>query len=735
MKPAVFIPVYNAFGDALECLVSIARHSPGLDVLVIDDASPSGNFEPEIPRTLYGALNLQVIRNETNLGFPGTCNKAFQILAPRDVVILNSDTIVSAGWIDKLSRAALSSSRVGTVTPLTNNGVICSVPGFCEYNDLPAGYAIDTFASLVERCSEREYPELPTCVGFCTYIKREVLDYIGGFDQQSFGSGYGEENDLSCRLRKSGYVDILDDSTFIYHKGERSFKEKGQELRAQNLAILSRKYPDFMPRVQSFIARNPLNAVHRRIALAMLRDLLKQSEKPLVLHILHNGPFRSYGDRLGGTERHVRDIVSKVSSVVHASLVATPQECWFVIHLNGGECRYRLPADSQFLAMFLDLDLFSVIHLHHSRWFNHVELLEGLARKKAVIVSVHDFVLGCPRFHLLTPAGKLCDLHECQASCGIVQRDIDRYRLASSSLLANADKVLAFSDRSVDLLREMVAGEWKAEIVPHGTELRVAKEPPKKIHPPESLLRVAALGGTTYHKGGDLLRRLVKHSQLASGARIEWHIIGESSWEVKGAHVKHHGPYDLDDLPIIVDQIAPHLALFLSRAEETYSLVVDEALACGVPVVVSPRGAPAERVRGNQLGWVLPNLAEGDVLALFTQIVKAPSEYQATRERVAKFSVPSLEGEMEYYSKLYLNYAPISSKELTDAVRLLQDSELTEAATAGTVAQFGGSIVARVVAALDRVGARRQVQSAISRVLPRAVIDKLKELRRASWQS
>jgi GT2 family glycosyltransferase len=47
----------------------------------------------------------------------------------RDVVLLNSDTVVANDWLDRLLACADLESRIGTVTPFSNNATICSFPG------------------------------------------------------------------------------------------------------------------------------------------------------------------------------------------------------------------------------------------------------------------------------------------------------------------------------------------------------------------------------------------------------------------------------------------------------------------------------------------------------------------------------------------------------------------------------------------------------------------------------
>jgi GT2 family glycosyltransferase len=212
--------------------------------------------------------SLLVLCNPERRGFVSSVNRGMAA-SRRDVVLLNSDTVVTAGWIDKLRAAAASSLSIATVTPFCNNATICSLPRFLVSNPVPGGLAIDDFAALVDSCSRREYPRLPTGVGVCLYIKRRVLDAIGAFDEAAFGLGYGEENDFCMRALKAGYVHVLDDATFIFHEGQRSFgTSHAQRLQAAE-RVLRRRHPEYIPTVAAFIQEDPLRALRERVLAAL----------------------------------------------------------------------------------------------------------------------------------------------------------------------------------------------------------------------------------------------------------------------------------------------------------------------------------------------------------------------------------------------------------------------------------------------------------------------------------
>ena len=110
-----------------------------------------------------------------------------------------------------------------------------------------------SFARLVESRSRRAYPRLPTGVGVCLYIKRKALDDLGLFDEKSFGIGYGEESEFCMRALKAGYAHVLDDATFIYHEGQRSFgSTRGHRVHAAHKAM-QKLHPEYLATVARFI--------------------------------------------------------------------------------------------------------------------------------------------------------------------------------------------------------------------------------------------------------------------------------------------------------------------------------------------------------------------------------------------------------------------------------------------------------------------------------------------------
>jgi GT2 family glycosyltransferase len=277
-KPVhIIMPVYNGYECIMDCIDSVLRNTDlYLNTLVIiDDKSTDSHIHEYLKQiNTYGnGKNINILYNQRNVGFTKTINKGMKS-SPEDVIILNSDTIVTKNWVDKLQRASYSKPRIATATPLSNYITINGIPEPFRYNTIPNGMNVDTFGDFIDKISLRYYPEIPAGVGFCMYIKRSVLDEIGYFDEDNFGKGYAEETDFCMRALKRGYTHVIDDATYIYHIGGVSFEsvKDPEVLRAKNLMIgknletLKTLHPEYADLVEKSLHEN-LSTIHKYINL------------------------------------------------------------------------------------------------------------------------------------------------------------------------------------------------------------------------------------------------------------------------------------------------------------------------------------------------------------------------------------------------------------------------------------------------------------------------------------
>ena len=274
MAVDIIIPIYNAYEDLKICLDSIFTHTDLSQnrLILINDCSPDERITPFLDG--LNKENVIVIHNKTNQGFSNNVNIGMEQSQDHDVILLNSDTIVTRRWVEKMVACAYSDSSIGTVTPLSNNATLCSVPYFCEENVLPKGMSVDQMADIVEECSLRKYPRITVANGFCMYIKREAIDNIGKFDAEAFGKGYGEENDFCYRAALQGYIHVMCDDTYIYHSGTKSFLSKQKKVYIkEHEIILFERYPQQMRENILHCENNPNGWVGENISNNIVQNM------------------------------------------------------------------------------------------------------------------------------------------------------------------------------------------------------------------------------------------------------------------------------------------------------------------------------------------------------------------------------------------------------------------------------------------------------------------------------
>lgn len=232
----IILPVYNALEDVKACIESLYNNETiPFNLIIIDDCS-----EEETKLWLESAqkeFGFKLSRNAENLRFTKTVNKGFSQSEGDFVVLLNSDTIVTAYWLEKILCCFESDSSAGIVGPLSNAASWQTVPvredkvnGGWLVNEIPEGYSIELMGQLVETISQRQYPNVPSVNGFCYVIKRDVINQIGTLDEEYFPTGYGEEDDFSIRARKAGYTIRVADDTYVFHAKSKSYTKEVRKV-------------------------------------------------------------------------------------------------------------------------------------------------------------------------------------------------------------------------------------------------------------------------------------------------------------------------------------------------------------------------------------------------------------------------------------------------------------------------------------------------------------------------
>jgi GT2 family glycosyltransferase len=155
----------------------------------------------------------KIIRNDKNLGFLGTCNKAFKESRAEFVMLVNTDVRVPNGFIERMIEPFRNKS-VALATPLATSGANLSV-------DLRPGQTWQDVDDLL-RSNPPQYPDACTAVGYMLAIRRSAVDGDRLFDP-IFEHGYCEDTDLHYRVLAAGLRSVVVDNLIVYHQGSASY--------------------------------------------------------------------------------------------------------------------------------------------------------------------------------------------------------------------------------------------------------------------------------------------------------------------------------------------------------------------------------------------------------------------------------------------------------------------------------------------------------------------------------
>ncbi len=255
----VVVAVHDALRATKNCLRALKRNAPaGARLVVINDGS-----DGRTTRWLREQEGIVLLENETNLGFVRTANRGLLHSDVPWVCLLNSDTLLTPGALERMIARCEADPKIGLCCPLSNNAINLSVK-------IPPGEDAFSFADRVARTSPALYPDAVTVVGFCLLVKRELIRTVGVFDE-AFGMGYGEETDLHYRARAAGWRCVVADDTFVWHEQGASFDDADARMRKNLDLVLKRWGAVHRRELAAFEAADALGAVRDAATLEWTR--------------------------------------------------------------------------------------------------------------------------------------------------------------------------------------------------------------------------------------------------------------------------------------------------------------------------------------------------------------------------------------------------------------------------------------------------------------------------------
>jgi N-acetylglucosaminyl-diphospho-decaprenol L-rhamnosyltransferase len=225
----VVIVSHNSGGCIRVCLQALVPFTQWKVVLVDNNST-----DDTVSKARTASPGMHTLINSDNVGFAGAVNQAAQVAEGDLLVILNPDTIATAGSLDKLVEA-LRTDNVGAAS-----GLLLSEDGLPQ-----KGFTVRRFPTLGNmltevllvnhawpgnpwnvryRCLDLDYrnaQEVDQPAGACLAVKRQAWDQVNGFDEKFYPVWF-EDVDFCRRIRDRGWKIVYRPDAIFSHAGGHS---------------------------------------------------------------------------------------------------------------------------------------------------------------------------------------------------------------------------------------------------------------------------------------------------------------------------------------------------------------------------------------------------------------------------------------------------------------------------------------------------------------------------------
>ncbi len=210
------------------------------DCILFADNASTDNSVSLLREFAEDDVRVQVIKNTTNLGYSKAANQGIRAIDAEFVVLLNPDTAVAPGWIERM----LSHFEPGVAAVGPTSDCVAGLQ-FVRFHLPPEHQAIGTeeIPEALYRLNKGKSLDVRLLIGFCVMLRRSALEDVGLLDEAMFlGS---DDLDLCWRLQLAGYRLKIATDVFVHHVGQASFRSLSDDdrrrLLSESSAVLRRK--------------------------------------------------------------------------------------------------------------------------------------------------------------------------------------------------------------------------------------------------------------------------------------------------------------------------------------------------------------------------------------------------------------------------------------------------------------------------------------------------------------
>ena len=292
MDFSVVVVSYNVKYFLDQCLVSVlnATRKVQAEIIVVDNDSKDGT-------TIYIPQKfpqIKFIANKKNVGFSAANNIGFEHCTSPYVFILNPDTLITEQCVTRLISFFEEHELAGGVglrmldgngayLPESKRGFPSPWVSFCKIFGLSSLFPKSSFWNgyYLGHFNDQEVQKVDVLSGACMCVRREILEQIGGFDEDYFM--YGEDIDISYRIKKAGYQNYyLPEPNIIHYKGESTRKASFNYIKHFYRAMLIFSKKHLTPKMEFAYNLSIKSAIYFHGLLTFITSWIRRLSQPLL---------------------------------------------------------------------------------------------------------------------------------------------------------------------------------------------------------------------------------------------------------------------------------------------------------------------------------------------------------------------------------------------------------------------------------------------------------------------
>jgi len=210
---SVVIPIYNQHELTQECVEAVRLNTQDYELILIDNGSI-----PPVEQPYAGFVDVTLIRNDMNLGFPAAVNQGIKAAKGEVICLLNNDVIVTPGSINKLAELLDEYAVIGPTTGYCAGVQKVQTPIYNNLDELNevAKQAGDAFSGIID--------DVSFVTGFLMLFPKALFEEIGEFDESMWPCS-GEEVDFCFRAKQAGYRIGVARGVYVHHEGSQTFRQ------------------------------------------------------------------------------------------------------------------------------------------------------------------------------------------------------------------------------------------------------------------------------------------------------------------------------------------------------------------------------------------------------------------------------------------------------------------------------------------------------------------------------